>query len=255
MLKNKKNIGIIILVMIIAILIIVLINKIILKNNQQLGDSLSKHEKVELNNEIKFQQTDGGLSRNEIETGMNELSTAMKNKTDKCKIIVNGEKISEKDIAYIDFIINNTITNENQEKKDAINEAIIECVIEQDARARGITLTKQESESIEERTKGQFKKDREGMNNVLNSFHMNYDEFLEFYIAKMKRLELETKWTMHISDAIKKGELYIEKEELNEKCKEYNKIEDSSQKVKLLIELVNKCKEYLKDSAKIEYVN
>ncbi len=88
---------------------------------------------------------------------------------------------------------------------------------------------------------------------------MNYEEFLEFYTARMKRLEVQTKWSLYITDAIKNGELKTESNVFNEKCKECKKYLESketfSRGTSLLFELIEEYKELLKDKAKIEYVN
>lgn len=127
----------------------------------------------------------------------------MEGKTDKCKVIVNGEKITE----------------------------------------------------IEERTKGQFAKDKEEIDSTLEAFQMEYDEFLKFHIAKIKRLEIETKWTLYINDAIRKGELNTENKEFNKKCKQSRENKTESQDISLLFKLVDEYKEYLTERAQIKYID
>ena len=84
---------------------------------------------------------------------------------------------------------------------------------------------------------------------------MTYDEFIEFHIAKIKRLELQTKWTLYISNCIKNGKLNTKSEEINNKCKKYNESKDEMQRLKLLLELLEDYKEDLKEKAIIEYAN
>ena len=89
----------------------------------------------------------------------------------------------------------------------------------------------------------------------MNTFQMDYDEFLKFHIAKIKRLEIGTKWTLHINEAIRKGELNTKNEAFNKKCKQYRENKTESQNISLLFELVDEYKEYLKEEAKIEYID
>lgn len=257
MLKDKKNIGIIILIVVVITALIILISKIILRDRytQQAKSNILSNQvsngELEQKEENESLQTNDELSNHEIKESLDKLNKLMKDKTDKCQVIVNGEEISEREIAYIEVTINNAMFNGNQEKSDAVNEAIKEYVIVQDAKVRNIILTDEEEKGIEKIAKELFSEDKEGMGEMLNSFQMSYDEFLTFHTDKMKRLELGTKWTLYIKAAIKNGELHTENEEFNEKCKTYNK--EGAEKNKLLPELIDEYKEYLKDKAIIEY--
>lgn len=250
--KDKMKKIIITLITIILILVLILIGKIISKDKKQ--EKELKYVTGQLNSNA-IQKIYEGLSNNEIKDGMNQLKNIMEKKTNASKIIVNGEEVSEKEIAYMDFIINNTLINENQEKKDAISEIIKEYAIAQDAKKKNIKFTYEENKIIETRTRNQFSKDKEGMNDILNLFQMSYDEFLKFYTDKVKRLELQTRWTLYISNAIKNGKLYTDFEAFNNKCKQYNKIQDTSQQTVLLLQLIDEYKEYLKEKAVVKYIN
>ena len=254
MIKDKRYIGIIILLVIVMTALIILICKTISRSKEKTynmsNNIVDEQENLNLENRFDSQQSSNFFSNEQRNTATNELGTIMDGKTDKCKVIVNGEKITEREIAYIDFQINNTVLNEQQEKKDATNEAIKEYVVVQD-----IFLTEEENKMIEERTKKQFAKDKDGMDSTLNTFQMDYDEFLKFHIAKIKRLEIGTKWTLHINEAIRKGELNTKNEAFNKKCKQYRENKTESQNISLLFELVDEYKEYLKEEAKIEYID
>lgn len=256
MLKDRKNIGIIILTVIVIITFTILIAKIITNNKE---NTSNQEKRVEDLLNAKNQQSSILLSNEEREKGINELSQMMENKTDKCALIVNGEKVSEKEIAYVNFQKNSKVLHKEQEEKDIINEVIIEYVVAQDAKDKDIFLTDEENKRIEERVKENFKKGNDGMNEILNATHMEYEEFLKFYTARMKRLEVQTKWSLYITDAIKSGKLNTESNKFNEKCKECKKYaedkETASQAVKLLLELIEEYKELLKQKAKIEYIN
>ncbi len=259
MTKDKRYIGIIILLVIVMTALIILICKTISRNKEKTynmsNNIVDEQENLNLENRFDSQQSSNVFSNEQRNTATNELGTIMDGKTNKCKVIVNGEKITEREIAYIDFQINNTVLNEQQEKKDAINEAIKEYVVVQDAKQRNIFLTEEENKMIEERTKKQFAKDKDGMDSTLHTFQMDYDEFLKFHIAKIKRLEIGTKWTLHINEAIRKGELNTKNEAFNKKCKQYRENKTESQNISLLFELVDEYKEYLKEEAKIEYID
>ena len=167
MTKDKRYIGIIILLVIVMTALIILICKTISRSKEKTynmsNNIVDEQENLNLENRFDSQQSSNVFSNEQRNTATNELGTIMDGKTNKCKVIVNGEKITEREIAYIDFQINNTVLNEQQEKKDAINEAIKEYVVVQDAKQRNIFLTEEENKMIEERTKKQFAKDKDGM--------------------------------------------------------------------------------------------
>ena len=250
MLKDKRNIGIIILIVVVITALLILISKKMINNkaNQQQENS------------NKINQTNNSLLSNEEKReAMNELSQIMANKTDKCVLIINGKEITEKEIAYVNFQKNSEVLHEGQEKKDAINKVIKEYVVAQDAKERQISLTEEESKSIEEGVKKNFQKDSDEMKEILNATYMNYEEYLEFYIARMKRLEIQTKWSLYITDAIKSGEINTDSKIFNQKCKECKQYLESketiSQGMKLLFELIEEYKELLKEKADIKYIN
>lgn len=259
MLKDKKNIGMIILIVIIVTTLIILVSKMMLRQQQVSNNTEKQQEKVNntvsQKNEEEIQKSNVELSNSEKVVGMNEISKVMQNKTNRCKMIVNGEKVSEREIAYMDFLVNNDTLTGNQDKEDTISKVIKEYAIAQDAKEKNIFLTDEENRNIENLIKEKYKKESEGMNDILDSFHMDYDEFLEFHIDKMKRLELQTKWTLQINNDIKNGKLKTDSKTFNEKCEEFSRSENESQKVGLLFELMNDYKEYLKDKAVVEYMD
>ncbi len=253
MLKNKKNIGIIILTIIVIILIIVLIYKTIIKNNNK--------PKIANTQNILENKLNGGsiYSDEQIKTGIDELNKIMKKKTNKNRVSVNGEKITEREIAFVDFQYNNSIINNSGEKINAEEQIIKEYLIEQDAKKEGITLNEEEIEKIEKKIKKQAQKGSEEIEAILKAVSMNYDEFIEFYIKRMKRLEVQTKWSLYIAEAIKSGELNTDNSEFNAKCKRCKKYAEDKEKapqaVNLILELIEEYKELLKQKAKIEYIN
>ncbi len=151
MLKDRKNIGVIILIITTTIILtstIILISKTMLKN-KKIDENISSKE--------TNQQSNSLFSNEEIREGMNALGQMMKDKSDRCVLIINGESVSEKEIAYVDFQKNSEIIHKEQKKKDAVSEVIKEYVVKQDAKNKKISLTEEESNSIEERVKKIFK--------------------------------------------------------------------------------------------------
>lgn len=262
MLKDIKNISIAILIVIVIISSMILIAKIITGNKKKeiIDRKISNQEEnVTKVLDMKKQENRTLLSNEEKQNGMNELSEMMKNKTDKCVLIINGEEVSEKEIAYVNFQKNSEVLHKGQEKKNIISEIIKEYIIDQDARDKGIFLSDEENREIEESVKKNFQKNSNEMNIILDATHMKYEDFVKFYTSRMKRLEVQTKWSLYITDAIKNGELNTENNEFNEKCQKCKKYAEDkemvSQAVKLLFELIEEYKELLKQKAEIEYMN
>ena len=184
------------------------------------------------------------------------LSETFENKTDKTVLKVNGKEISEKEIALIDFQKNNQYVNKDGEKVDAIDEAIKQYVFLQDAEKNNITLTEEQEKDIKARMEKSIQNStKEETEALLDAFNMTQEEFIEFYVDRTKKLEIISKWSYTISNKINDGELKIEDEEFNNKCQEYQKSEEPSTRVKLLLELVEMYKNYLIEQATVEYIN
>lgn len=259
MTKDKRYIGIIILLVIVMTALIILICKTISRNKEKTynmsNNIVDEQENLNLENRFDSQQSSNVFSNEQRNTATNELGTIMDGKTDKCKVIVNGEKITEREIAFAEFQYNNSIVNTNGQKIDTEDRLIKEYLVGQDAKDKGIALTENENKNIEDRIKDQMEVDKNSTKVILRTLNMKYDEFLEFYTKRIKRLEIETKWTLHINEAIRKGELNTKNEAFNKKCKQYRENKTESQNISLLFELVDEYKEYLKEEAKIEYID
>lgn len=185
-----------------------------------------------------------------------EIKETFENKTDKTVLKVNGKEISEKEIALIDFQKNNQYVNKDGEKVDAIDEAIKQYVFLQDAEKNNITLTEEQEKDIKARMEKSIQNStKEETEALLDAFNMTQEEFIEFYVDRTKKLEIISKWSYTISNKINDGELKIEDEEFNNKCQEYQKSEEPSTRVKLLLELVEMYKNYLIEQATVEYIN
>jgi len=95
----KRNVRSIIVVLIIAVMIIlgsVLTIRLMKKSNITNAKPIKK--------EIKENK---GLSNEEIQDGMDELKSVLNDTTNKVVLIVNEKQISEKEIAFMDFQLNN----------------------------------------------------------------------------------------------------------------------------------------------------
>ena len=96
MLKEKKNIGIIILIVVVITALIILISKVTLKNRytQQTKNNILSNQEVSNDELEQREEANSGVTHEEIASRIDELSEVMKDKTDKCQVIVNGEEIS-----------------------------------------------------------------------------------------------------------------------------------------------------------------
>lgn len=207
------------------------------------------------NKEVQNKNVTSGLSDEEQKDVINEIEKQIKNVNDKVVLIVNGEKITEKEIAIVNFQINNSYSNKSGVERDAKDEVIKEHVIVQNAKEENINLTDKESQDIEKRVSDYMKNDKSGNEKLLNAINMNYDEFLQYYTDRTKKLEIISKWRSTIMQRINNGEMKVDDKTFNDKYNQYKTISEISAKVNLLQELVNAYEEYLKSKSKIEYIN
>lgn len=241
--KKDKNIIIIILIILIITLGVILALKVLQKDNSNISENETQ------------KNVGSSLSDEEIAESMNELKQTLENKTEKIVLIVNGEKISEREISYIDYQLNNNYVNQSGEKKDAIAEAIEQYVILTKAKEDNITLTEAREKQIEERIKKNLKEGSEETNHFLEAFSMEYDEFMKFYIDRNKKSEIISQWKINIADEINNGEINLDDKNFNSKYNEYKSSTDTSKRYKLLTELKEIYLDYLKSQATIEYIN
>lgn len=193
------------------------------------------------------------ISKEEMKDVISDIKNRIGSKTNKVVLIVNGEKITEKEIALIDFQINNQYVN-SKELKDAVDKTIKEYVILQDARKKKIELTNEEVKNIEKRVQGFIKKTDEETSMIIDALNMNYNEVLKFYSDRTKKLEIISKWNDYITDAIiNNAEINIDSQEFKNKYEEYKK--NNSKSIKIVLELIELYQENLKDKAKIEYID
>ena len=181
-----------------------------------------------------------------------EIKQTFENKTDKTVLKVNGEEISEKEIAYIDFQKNNQYVNKDGEKINAVDEAIKQYVILQDAEKNNITLTEEQEKDIKTRIEKSIQNSTEEETEaLLDAINMNQEEFIEFSVDRERKLEIISKWIVEIMIKIDNGEIEINDEEFNNKYSEYIK----SNKTTSLLDLVDIYENYLIEQATVEYIN
>ncbi len=210
-------------------------NKVVKNDNNNLGEIKSKNSVLTEEEKMKI---------------IDEIKIALENKTDKEVLAVNGEKISEREIAYVNYQLNNSTVNKSGVKKDPIDEVIREYVICQNARELGISLSEKEMEEIKE-----VVKDDESVKKQSEKLNMSYDEVRQMYIDGRVKIELEMKWTSNVLGKISKGTLNFDNELFNQKNKEYGESSDASIKKQLLSEMLEQYTEYLVEKSSIEYIN
>ena len=240
MFKNKK---ICVIISIFIVLSIVITFFLIKKVNKENSKS---------NTTIEHNTT---LTDEERKDVISEIKNELQNKKNETILIVGEKEISEKEVAFINFQINNKYVNQEQNIEDAVNETIRQYVILQNAEQSNITLTTEENESIENKINKYVNEDEEETNEILEAFNMTYNEFLEFYIDRTKKLEIISKWERSVIDKINSGNIDIESEEFNNKYIEFVKSDDTSKRYTLLLELLELYENYLIEQTNIEYVN
>ena len=257
---------IVILVLVIIVFSSILIIKITKEKNSSketyssgvdIENNIESDVEVNENNnkEIQNKSVNSGLSNEKQEDAIKEIEKQIKNVNDKVVLIVNGEKVTEKEIAIVNFQINNRYSNKSGVEIDAKDEVIKECVILQNAQDEKIYLNDQESQTIEKRVKEYMKNDEKGNEQLLNALNMSYDEFLEYYTNRTKKLEIISKWQTTIMQRINNGEMQVDDKTFNDKYNKYKATSDVSKRVNLLQELIDVYQEYLKAKSKIEYIN
>ncbi len=247
----KKNKTALIVTVVIILLITLVAISLLINRNENVNIPVSG-----TSSNLETSVVNTLLSEEERLEVAEEIKQTFENKTDKKVLKVNGEEISEKEITIIDFQKNNQYVNKDGEKINAVDEAIKQYVILQDAEKNNITLTEEQEKDIKARIEKSIQNSTKEENEaLLDAFNMTQEEFIEFYVDRTKKLEIISKWNYTISNKINNGELKIEDEEFNNKCQEYQKSEEPSTRVKLLLELVELYKNYLMEQATVEFIN
>lgn len=245
--KNSK-LAFIIAVLVIIILIVIL-GSILIKKNEE--------RQIGSNNELLGGAGGNGTGGYSAFTGednkkaMEEITEKFKGTTNKAVLSVNNEEISEKELALIDLQTNNSLINKNGETKDAQEKVIMDYVIMQDAREKGIKLNEKE---LEGQVKKTLQNDEEATKEMAKAFNMSTEEMEKLYIKRIKDLELIASWKQKITEEISSGKLKIEDSTFNDKCKQYQKSNNTVERFNLLSELQNTYIEYLVSKADVKYL-
>lgn len=209
----------------------------------------NKVVKNDNNNLAEIKNKNSVLTEEEKMKIIDEIKIALENKTDKEVLSVNGEKITEREIAYYNYQINNSAVNENGKTKDVVNEIIKQYVICQNAQELGISLTENEIERIKE-----VVKDDETIRNQAETLNMSYDEVRKMYVNGRTKMQLKEKWRLNTFHMINDGKLVLDNKEFNNKYKKYCETDDAKIKHQLVLELIEIYVEYLVDKSNIEYI-
>lgn len=258
MIKNKKKIIILISFILLILSLSIMIYKIdsnkdkVVKVDNRTNEITYNKEKNNTFNEGKsiYNNID---DNKENQKAINEIESKVGSATNNVVLEVNGEKVTEKEIAIIDFQLNNKYVNKNQNKKDANDEVIKQYVILQNAKEINVGLTEKEIETIENNVNTYMKKDEEETNMLLDALNMEYNEFLKFYIDRTKKIKTISKWESHIMNEINNGNIDIEDESFNREYNKYIEIKDIGEKAKSLKNLLELYEKYLQEKAKVEY--
>lgn len=260
---NKKSVlvNVIIMSIIVIILLIIII---------ELGKKTSSKNEVDVDRKITNQETindlknsDLFISDNQINTyslekadgsePFEEMSEFFEGTTNKVVLYVNGEEVTDIELALENYHQNNSVINANEEMKNFIDSKIEKVVICQDANNKGFFVSDKEVEKIKS-----IPKYEEDMRKKAKKLNMSYEECEQMYIKSQKMLYLELKWQDDVIPKIHSGEIRVNTEEYAEIYEKYIDCVNNTN-FKKALELGEKMldlyKEYLVEQASIEYVN
>lgn len=240
---DKKRIIFNIALVMIVIIIVVSIFYIIKNKASKVRNSQTSNNDIVSNSSYAISDE----TSNRIIT---EMKSEFESTTDKVVLYLNEEAITEKDIAFKRYQLNNSAVDTGSDDKDVMNEIITDYVICQNAEELNISLSERDIKKIENTPNLE-----EDTKKLAEAANMTYDDFNEMYVNMEKRALIETKWTAYVGEKIVKGELKVSSKIFEEKYKEYNKTENIGERSKLLLELLELYKQYLVEQAEIEYVN
>ena len=218
-------------------------------NNIQIENNIDNSNQNS-NTQMERDKNRGNISEEEKDRIINEIKDSLDNTTDKKVLSVNGEKISEREIAYVNYQLNNSTVNKSGDLKDPVDEVIREYVICQDAKELGISLSEKEMEEIRK-----VVKDDESVKKQAEILNISYDEVRQMYIDGRVKIELEMKWTSKVVGQITKGTLNFDNELFKQKYQEYSESSDISVKEQLLSEMLEQYTKYLVEQSNVEYIN
>lgn len=241
---NKKKMLVNVILVIIVVLILLVSIFFIMKNKN------GKTENVKSNYNDELLDNSYIISEEDSERILTEMTSEFENTTDKVVLYLNGKAITEKDIAFKSYQLNNSTVNADGNDKNVIEEIITDYVVYQNAEELNITLSERDTKDIENTPNLE-----EDTKKLAEAANMTYEDFNEMYINMEKRAIIETKWVAYVGEKITKGELKADSKNFNSKYNEYQKSKNVGERAKLLLELLELYKQYLVEQANIEYVN
>lgn len=229
------------------------------KHQYDIGRGHTTEENDSADNNIIKNETDyERYLRESNKDTLEEMSEFFTDATNKIAIYVNEEPITEREIAYEDFHLNNdyiknySTINNTKEDRDAIRSIIQKKVICQEAEKLGLSVSEEQIKEIKE-----VPNYREDIKKMAESVNMNYNEYEDLYIKSQRQFFLEAKWREYVIPKLHTGEISIDTKEFHNKyleCQKY--IEDSNfkQYMDSASELLELYKQYLFNQANIEYL-
>lgn len=231
----KKRKKFLIVFFIFAIILIIILGRQLEKNNQFKDD--------------KIDSANGILTEEEKIDGLKKIKQEIGSKKDKVVLLVNGEEITEKEIADEDFRLNNQYVNKTGQKRDAVEEIIKKYVVYQDAQKQNMSLTDKEKKEIEDRIRNSKETPE-----LAKAFKLSYNEYCEMVIKRTIILEMNSMWHENLLNSISENKLEFYNENFKNKYEEYDKSKDIPTRTQLLTELIDMYKEYLVDQATIKRI-
>lgn len=233
---------------------------------QEINNDIEEYNNTDNTSEIKEETDYERYLRGSDKDTFEEMEEFFEGTDNKVVVHVNGEPITEKEIALKNFSLNNgyiknyTDLNLTEEESNPVKAIIQDVAICQEAKKMGYSVTEEDINQMKS-----VPNHKEDMKKMAESANMTEDEFEEVYIKSEIRTHLLSDWTMVAIDQIHNGEAKIDNAEFNEKYKEYSKIiEDAKvdsenfdikRAMELSTSMLKLYKQYIVSQANIEYVD
>lgn len=256
--NKKKILQIIIIIFIVLVILVITLMKIYF--NRSINNATNNIQKEEIYNKLEkgneISNYDEFVDDNEETSDyrdLEEMSTFFKDATDNIVLCINGEEITEREVALENYHKNNSAVNLTGDERDYIQSTIQKVVICQEAEKLGFSVSEAEIEEIKS-----IPHYEEDMRRKAEKLNMSYDECEQMYIKSQKMLYLELKWQDDVIPKLHSGEIKVDSEEFKEIHKEYVEcVEKANLKKALELgrELLELYKQYLVEQADVEYIN
>lgn len=214
-------------VIVIIIIIVLLITFVIMNSKKIKSEKYNNNNNNNISSDIE-----------ENEAASNRIKAGINGKTDKKVLSVNGEIITELDIALYDVQLNKSGNTKN------INDEIIKFYsICQDAEERGLSLSDEDIKNIQRRI------DSDEIKKLIEESYVDYNICYETILKNYTKYTLLDKWNIRIMNEIIEGKINIDNDSFKGKYKEFLEEKNSN----TLLELQDIYAEYLVGKATIIY--